>query len=163
MQTGAEIKRYLSSVWLRQVQPLHTMFKWSYLWDSYIWIVTYELMKFCRHVVLYESYMLNKFGGWRSCDLLGWSYSVIIKNPECIQVQPHPQILLWRKTLLYLSWGAWKFCASLHRNQGKCCIFYLMPPPYLLRIFRHPRKNTIKFFFIKMFGGVAALVCIPDF
>ncbi len=31
--------------------------------DHIFEIVTYELMKFCRHVVLYESYMLNKFGG----------------------------------------------------------------------------------------------------
>ncbi len=31
--------------------------------DHIFEIVTYESMKFCRHVVLYESYMLNKFGG----------------------------------------------------------------------------------------------------
>ena len=64
---------------------------------------------------------------------------------------------------------------QVHRNQGKFCIFYLMPPHYicvftfsaelkmLRKIFRHPRKDTINFFFIKKFGGVAALVCIPDF
>ena len=30
--------------------------------DHIFEIITYELMKFCRHVVLYKSYMLNKFG-----------------------------------------------------------------------------------------------------
>ena len=46
----------------------------------------------------------------------------------------------------------------------RICVFKVSAELKMLDNFsRHHKKDKMKIFFLKKFGGVAALVCIPDF